>query len=202
MKKMVMAALAALSAVVIIISFFMPWAKASTSAARVAKSVKQSAGGVLQGTSLGEKVMTYFDVAAQAISDMGDIKVKTIVRGCDIPTLVSKNSSNAAISLVQMCVNDTNDLGKKAALVYLIPVFALMCIALSFLGIKNILFVAVMGFVSGIISIAGFFKIMAADMSSMVVQISIENGLWLTLWAYMAIFIISVVWVSIARNKD
>jgi hypothetical protein len=202
MKKIVMATLAVLSAVVIIISFFMPWAKASTSATRVAKSVKQGAGGALQGTSLGEKVMTYFDVATQAISDMGDIKVKTIVRGCDIPTLVSKKSSNVAISLVQVYAKDANDLDKKASLIYIIPLFALACIALAVLGMKNILFVAIMGLASGIISIVGFFKIMTTDMSSMVVQISIENGLWLTLWAYMAIFMISVAWVITARNMD
>jgi len=201
MKKTIMAVLVVICAIAIVIAFFMPWAKASTSATRVAKGVKQSAGGALQGTSLGDKAMAYLDVATQAISEMGDIKVKTIVRGCDIPTLISRKSSNVAISLAQVYVNDTNDLDKKVILVYLIPLFAIACIALAVLGMKNILFVAIMGLVSGVISVVGFFKIMITDMSSMMVQISIEKGLWMTLWAYLAIFAISIAWVVIYRNK-
>ena len=199
--KLVMMALIVICGIVIIASFFMPWAKASTSATRVAKGLKQSTEGALQGTPFGEKFMAQLDVATQAISNMGDIKVKTIVRGCDIPTLVNKKSSQAAIAITQVYVKNANDLDKKVLLVYLIPLFALACIALTFLGMKNILFVAIMGLISGIISVIGFFKIMTTDLSSMVVQISIEKGLWATLWAYLAIFVISIVWVIIDRKK-
>jgi len=197
MKKMIMASLVGICAVAIVISFFMPWAKASTSATRVAKGVKQS----MDGTSFGAKIGKYFDVATQAISGMGDINVNTIVSGYDMPAMVHKKSSHVAVALAMVYVKDASNLDTKVLLIYLVPLFALACIALALLGLKNILFVAIMGLVSGIISIVGFFKIATTDMSSMVVQISIEKGLWLTLWAYLVIFAISIVWVVIDRKK-
>lgn len=197
MKKMVMAALVMMCAIAIVISFFMPWAKAGTSATRVAKGVKRS----MEGTSFGDKFVKQFDIAAQIISDMGDINVNTIVSGYDVPALVHKKSSHVAIAFAMVYIKDADGLDTKVLLVYLVPLFALACIALAVLGIKNISFVAIMGLVSGIMSIVGFFKIMTTDMSSMTVQISIEKGLWLTLWAYLAIFVVSIAWVIIYRKN-
>jgi hypothetical protein len=195
MKKMIFAGSIIVCALVIIASFFMPWAKATVSATKVAKDLANSASGKLQNTSFGEKFIQEFNLATNALGDLGDIKMKTTVSGYDIPIMMNKKSSHVAIQLAQILFKDTKDINKKSMFVYLLPLFAIVCIALAMTGLKYKISVIAAAIIGGAIGIGGLYKLIATDISKLPVQITIENGLWLTMYGYLLICIFSVAWL-------
>ena len=196
MRRIVLLALVVICAVAIIHAFFMPWAKASASATKVAKSLANSAtGGILENTPFAGKFIRGLDNATDKISDLGDIKIKTTVSGYDIPTLVNKESSQIAIAIASAMFKDAKDLDKKSMLVYLLPLFAIVCIALAVTGLKYKASVIAAAIIGGAIGIGGLYKLMSTDLSNLPVQISILSGLWLTMYGYLLICILSVAWL-------
>ncbi len=195
MKKMIFAGSIVICAVIIIVSFFMPWAKATVSATKVAKNLANSASGKLQDTPFGGKFVRIFDQATNAIGDLGDIKVKTTVSGYDIPDMINKKSSHVAIQLAQLLFKDAKDLDKKSMLVYLLPLFAIACIILAMAGLRYKISVIAAAIIGGVIGIGGLYELIATDLSKLPVQISIETGLWLTMYGYILICILSIAWL-------
>ncbi len=196
MRKIVLLALVVVCALAIVHAFFMPWAKASASATKVAKSLSNSAtGGVLKNSPFAGKFLRGLNKATDKISEIGDIQIKTSVRGYDIPTLINKKTSQVAISIASIMFKDAKDLDKKSMLVYLLPLLALVCIALGVVGLKNKIALIVMAVLSGGIAAVGLYNLMTVNLSSLPVQISIEQGLWQTMYAYLMIFIIGIVWI-------
>ena len=195
MKKMIFAGSIIVCAIIIIASFFMPWARATVSATKVANNMVNSASGKLQNTSFGGKFLQGFNQATNAIGNLGDMEVKTTVSGYDIPTMTSKKSSHVAIQLAQLLFKDAKDLDKKSMLVYLLPLFAIVCIALAVIGLRYKASVIAAAIIGGAIGIGGLYKLMSTDLSNLPVQISIETGLWLTMYGYLLICILSVAWL-------
>ncbi len=196
MRKIVLLALVVICALAIVHAFFMPWAKASASATKVAKSLANSAtGGFLENTPFAGKFVRGLDKATDKISDLGDIKIKTAVSGYDIPTLINKKSSQIAIAIASVMFKDAKDLDKKSMLVYLLPLFALVCLGLAIVGLKNKIAVMVMAVLSGGIAVGGLYNLMTIDLSKLPIQISIEQGLWQTMYAYLIISAIGIAWV-------
>ncbi|MFA6141919.1 MAG: hypothetical protein WC738_01300 [Candidatus Omnitrophota bacterium] len=201
MKKIVFAGAIIVCALIIIGSFFMPWARATVSATKVAKNLSESAASKLQNTSFGGKFVQGFNKATNAIVDLGDIEVKTTISGYDIPAMVSKKSSHVAIQLAQILFKDAKDIDKKSMLVYLLPLFAMACIALAIAGLRYKVSVMAAALIGGGIGIGGLYKLMATDISGLPVQISIENGLWQTMYGFILICILSVAWLVIKPKE-
>lgn len=201
MKKMIFAGSIIVCALIIVVSFFMPWARATVSATKVAKNLSESADSKLHNTSFGGKFVQGFNKATNAIGDMGDIKVKTTVSGYDIPTMINKKSSHVAIQLTQILFKDAKDLGKKSMLVYLLPLFAIVCMALAIAGLRYKALVIVAALIGGAIGIGGLYKLKATDLSNLPVQISIENGLWQTMYGFLLICIFSIAWLVIKPKE-
>ena len=199
--KIIFAALIIICAVTIIVSFFMPWAKASVSATKVAKSLTEAAAGPLSQSPFAGKFIKGLNKATNAIEGMGDIEVKAAVSGYDIPTMINKKSSRIAISLAQTLFKDAKDLDKKSLLVYLLPLFGIVCIGLALVGFKSKISVIAMAVISGAISIGGLYELMTVDLTSLPVRISIENGLWQTMYGYLLISVLSIVWLVVDRKK-
>lgn len=201
MKKMIFAGSIILCALIIIVSFFMPWAKATVNATKVAKNLADSASGKLQNTSFGGKLLQGFNQATNAIGNFGDIEVKTTVSGYDIPAMINKKSSHVAIQLAQLLFKDSKDLDKKSMLVYLLPLFAIACIALAIVGLKYKASIIATAIIGGAIGIGGLYKLIATDLSRLSVQISIEYGLWQTMYGYLLICILSIAWLVMESKK-
>jgi len=197
MKKIIFAGSIIVCAIIIIASFFMPWARASVNATKVAKNLADSASGPLQNTPFAGKFLKGFDRATNAIGSLGDIEVKTTISGYDIPTMINKKSSHVAIQLAQILFKDAQDLDKKSMLVYILPLFAIVCIALAVIGIKYKASVIAAAVIGGAIGIGGLYKFMTTDLSNLPVQIVIENGLWQTMYGYLLICILSIAWLVI-----
>ena len=66
MKKIIFAGSIIVCAVVIIASFFMPWARAAVNVTKVAKNLSESASGKLQNTPFAGKFVKQFDRATNA----------------------------------------------------------------------------------------------------------------------------------------
>jgi hypothetical protein len=195
MKKIIFAGLIVACALIIIISFFMPWAKATVSATKVAKNLTHSAAsGKLQGSPFAGKFIKGFDTATNAVGNLGDIEVKTTVSGYDIPTMINKKSSHVALQLVQVLFKNAKDMDKKSMLVYLLPLFAIVCIILAIIGLRYKISVIAAAIIGGAIGIGGLYGLISTDLSSLPVQISIENGLWQTMYGYLLICILSIAW--------
>lgn len=195
MRKFVLLSLVIICAIAIIHAFFMPWAKASTSTTKVARGLANQAYGPLENAPFAGRFIKIFDTTTKKVASLGDIQIKTAVSGYDIPTLINKKSSHIAIAVASVMFKDAKDLDKKAMLVYLLPLIALVCIGLAILGIKNKIAVIVMTVLSGGIAIGGLYNLMTVNLSDLVVQISIEQGLWQTMYAYLLISAIGIIWV-------
>ena len=196
MRRIVLLALVVICALAIVHAFFMPWAKASASATKVAKGlVKSATGGVLKNSPFAGKFIRVFDGATDKISDLGDIQIKTIVSGYDIPTLVNKKTSQIAIAMASAMFKDVKDLDKKSTLVYLLPLLALVCIGLAIAGLKTKIAIIVMAVLSGGIAVGGLYNLMTVNLSNLPIQISIEQGVWQTMYAYLVISVIGIVWI-------
>ena len=200
MKKIIFAGAIIVCALIIIVSFFMPWARATVDATKLAKNVADSASGKLQNTSFGGKFLQGLNQATNAIGNLGDIEVKTTVSGYDIPTMTSKKSSHVAIQLAQLLFKDAKDLDKKSMLVYLLPLFAIVCIVLAVTGLRYKVSVIAAAIIGGVIGIGGLYKLMSTDLSNLPVQISILNGLWQTMYGYLLICILSVAWLVVGEK--
>ena len=201
MKKLIMAALVVICAVVIVASFFAPWVRANVNVTKVAKGLTSNASDKLQNSPFAGKFINQFNTATNAVGNLGDIEVKTQVSGYDIPTLINKKSSREAIAILQILAKDTKDLDRKSMLVYLLPLFAILCIILAVVGLKNIIPVIAMAVISGAIAIGGLYNLVTADLASLPVQVTIMNGLWQTMYGYLLICIISIAWLVIGRSK-
>ena len=195
MRKVILLALVVICAIAIIHGFFMPWAKASASATKVAKSLISQASGPLADSPFAGKFIRGFNSTTEKISELGDITVKTAVSGYDIPTMINRKSSQIAIALAATMFKDAKDLDKKSYAVYLLPIFALVCVGLAIFGLKNKIAVMVMAVLGGGISIGGLYNLMTVDLSKLPIQISIERGLWQTMYAFLLICIIGVAWM-------
>lgn len=196
MRRIALLALVVICAIAIIYGFFMPWARASASVTKVAKSLASSAtGGILENTPFAGKFIREFDKATDKISEIGDVRIKTAVSGYDIPTLINKKSSQIAIAITSVMFKDAKDLDKKSMLVYLLPLFALVCIGLAIVGFKNKIAVIAMAVLSGVIAVGGLYNVMTVNLSNLPIQISIEQGLWQTMYAYLIISVIGIVWI-------
>lgn len=201
MRKAVLLALIIICALAIVHAFFLPWAKASASATKVAKELVSQAEGPLAFAPFAGKFIRGLNKATSAISNLGDIEIKTAVSGYDIPTLINKKSSQIAISIASVMFKDVKDLDKKSLLVYIFPLLALVCIALAIAGIRNKIAIIVVILISGAVSIGGLYNLMTINLTNLTIQISIEQGLWQTMYAYLLICVIGVVWLALDLKK-
>lgn len=202
MRKIVLLALVVICALAIVHAFFMPWAKASASAGKMAKGVSGSITGVGKKAPLMGGLFGKIENVSEKVTGAADmVNIKMAVSGYNIPNMMNTKSSQVAVALAGIFLKDAKDADKKSYAVYLMPILALACIGLAIMGMKNKIALIVMAVMSGGIALGGLYKLMTTDLSNMAVAISIENGLWQTLYAYLLIFVISIVWIVTDKMK-
>jgi hypothetical protein len=140
MRKTYLSYIVYAASALIIIGFLMPWATVATSATGVSKGLLSS----LENTPYAGKIVGKLSEATDAIGKMGDVSVKSTVRGYQVPILVNDKSSKVAISLAQIFFKETEGLDKKSYMVYLFPIAGIICAVLVFLGDKNKVYIIAM----------------------------------------------------------
>ena len=197
MKKLIFMTLVIVASALIVVAFFMPWAKVATSVTGISKEVTST----VEDTPLAGKVVGKISAITDAIAGLGDVEIKTTVRGSQVPALVNNQTSKVALSLAQVMFKSAEGIDKKSYLVYLLPLLGIACAALAVIGVKNKLFVGVMLVISGAVSIGGLYNLYTMDIGSQAVKISIEDGLWYTMYAFLFIFLVSVAWLILDRKR-
>jgi hypothetical protein len=199
MRKIVLLALVVVCALAIVHAFFMPWAKASASAGKVASD---SLAGVEKKYPLLSGLFGNMSKESEKVTSAADaVTVKMSVSGYDIPKMMNAKSSQVAVALTGIFMKDAKDADKKSYAVYLMPILALVCIGLAFMGMKNKIALIVMAVLSGGIAGGGLYNLMTVNLSNLPIQISIERGLWQTMYAYLMIFIIGIVWIALDMKE-
>jgi len=201
MRNAIFSGLIIVLSLVVIVSFFTPWAKASVSLSKAAKGITSMAEKEFEGTPYAGKVLNFLQKASKAIDTVGNVEVRTTVSGYDIPTLVHKKSSQSAIAMAQIFFANTEGLEKKVMLLYLLPLFGVICVFFALLGLRSRLWIAGTAIIGGIISIGGFYSLSRTNFSGEQYQIILLNGVWYTLYAYLFICIFSIVWLAIGQNR-
>jgi len=202
MKKGILITLVLIAAAVIVFSFFKPWAHVSASVTGVSKELADAADDKLKDTPFAGKFVSKFKEVTDTIAGMGDIEVKTSVSGYDIPRMVNNKTSKVALSLAEVLFKSTANLDIKSYLVYLLPVFGVLCAFLAFTGLANKFLVVVMTVISGAVSLVGLYNLHTMDMNTVAIKITIAAGLWHTMYAFLFIAFVGLIWLVIDRKAS
>jgi len=200
-KRTILLVLVIIASVIIVRSFLLPWAQVSTSATKVSEGLTDAAKGSLKDSPAAAKVIKKLEKITDFISEIGDIEIKSSISGYNIPIMVNNKTSKVALSVVALLFNNTDGLDKKSYLVYLLPLLAVICSFFAVMGVKQHWPVIAMGLISGVISVLGIYNLKTAVLSKGFVEVNIESGLWYTMYAYLAIFLISIIWILLDAMK-
>ena len=193
MMRRLIVAFTWLSVATAVVSFFLPWAKIDVREPGLSRQVRQTVQeqGLLKGLTekLG-RVTVQVRRGAKTISGelpkFSDIPHQ--VSGVQIPRLANQKNAQVVTALFEMVTNTRQDIGLKSYAVYLVPglvvVFGLL---LTFAGMRPVaLGVAA---ASAAVASAGFWKLLTTNTQALFVAITVGPGLWLSLWAYVALSI-------------
>ena len=203
MKKLTCLVVIFAASAVIVLSFFQPWAEINTSVTGISKELTKSADTKLKNAPFAGKFIKHLDNITNAIGQVGNVELKSTVRGNNIPVLANSETSKVAMSVVQVLFKskNTENIGKKSYLVYLLPLCGILCAVLALLALKNKLSLIIMAAVSGIISIGGLYNLYTLNLANPIVKITIKNGLWNTMYAFAFILLVSVLWLVSTEKK-
>ena len=202
MTKTLILGLVLSAVLVIVVSFFMPWAEVSGSVGDVAKGFTGVFKDFVGETSLGAKVIGKIEKATDVVSEAADVRVKSIVRGVDVPKLVNAKSSKIAISLAQVMFKSVEGLEWKSYAVYLFPLAGIFCGIMAWIGLKHKVAISLMTGLSGAIAGAGLYNVYTADLSGSVVKVKIDQGIWHSLYAFLFISIMGIVWTFVNKKDN
>jgi hypothetical protein len=199
--RKILAGLIILASIVIVVSFFMPWARVSVSIAGISKKLTDVISGEkLQDTPIAGKAAKELEKITDAITGFGDIDIKTTVSGYNIPQMVNNRTSKAALSIAQILSKSTSGLEQKIYLVYLLPLLGIVCGILAIIGLKSKSWIIIMLVISGIVGIAGLYNLSTANLVHVAVKVDIMSGLWNTMYAFLFIFLSGVAWLVLGRK--
>jgi len=201
MNKNILSGLVIAAACVIVVSFFLPWARVSVSALGVSEKLIQDAESTLKDAPLAGKVVGKLDKITGVLSSFGDISVKTQVSGYNIPVLVNNKTSKVAISIAQIMFKSAEKLDLKSLLVYLLPLLGILCAVASFLGREKKLYVIAMLAVAGLVSTVGLYNLYTTNIANIMVKVTIMKGLWLTMYGFLFIFFVGITWLATDKKS-
>jgi len=200
MKKIIFSTLVIIAACVIVLAFFQPWARVQASVTGVSKDLMDQASGELKDTPAAAKFINKLKGVTDAISGLGDIEIKTQVSGYNVPRMVNNKTSKVALSLAQIMFKSTEGLDWKSYLVYALPLCAILCAVLSVIGTRQKMAVLVMLILSGAISLAGLYNLHTMDIGTASIKITIAEGLWDSMHAFLFIAGTSLAWFIVDRK--
>ena len=151
-------------AILIVVGFFLPWVR-----------VESQQVGTFTKLLTGKRQQ-----AVDAIS------------GLDIPILANSDESRLIISIAKIFNPGIKDVDKKSFFVLVMPILAIIIfLSTLFMG-KNVWTNLIFGLLGIAIFAFAFYKIQSTDLDKLVLQIRIGLGMWLILYSYLAIGVLSL----------
>ena len=109
------------------------------------------------------------------------------VSGAQIPQMANQKNAKVATSLLELLTRERQQIGLKSYAVYLVPGIALLCgLLLTVVGQRTAVAVGIAAVSLGIAG-TGFWKLLTTNTQALFVAIRIGPGLWISLWAYVAL---------------
>ena len=115
------------------------------------------------------------------LPNLGDIPKE--VRGVDIPALANQPNAHVLMALAEMLTGQ-RQLGAKSYAVYVLPGVALLCGLLLTIAPRMRELCLAVGLACQAVAGGGYWKVATANLDTLMVAITIGNGLWLSLWGY------------------
>lgn len=171
--------------------FVEPWAHLEVKYRQVTGAVSQAAGsGALGETArkwtegLGRVVVQVRRGDETVTGELPDpSKMPTEVSGLQVPQLANRQDAKVVLALAEMLTGQ-RQIGAKSYAVYLVPGLALLFGILLTVANRRRLLCGLIALVSMAVAGGGFWKLLTADTNSLLVDIVIGRGLWMSLWAY------------------
>ena len=201
MRKTVDLALLAmiwLSAAAAVAGFVLPWASMDVKYHDVARHVRGAVRDVPMGglsddaahqmTNKLSRIMISVKRGAETVTgELPDLStIPTQVNGPQIPQMVNRQDANVVVALIEMFAGQ-RQIGAKSYVVYALPALALVfALLLTAAGSRPVVAV-----VAGLASLAlgggTLWKLLTTNTDTLLVKITIERGLWLIAWSYVAL---------------
>jgi len=171
--------------------FVEPWAHLDVKYRTVTSAVDQAARSAGLGDlsqrlteKLGRVVVQVKRGAETVTGELPDLsKIPTEVSGAQIPQWANRQDAKVVLALAEMLTGQ-QQLGAKSYAVYLVPGLALLFgILLTAAGRRRLL-CGLIALLSMAVAGGGFWKLLTTNTDSLLVDIAIGRGLWMSLWAY------------------
>ena len=204
MAKKVFVVLIILASALIIRSFFMPWVTVDTTVIKAAgemaanpknKMIEAEGLRIVFFKNLG----SIFYPAFRRI----DKDIEVIASGIGIPKLMNGEEARFIVPFMETLFKDIDDIERKSYFVYGFPIMAIMCIAFVLLGLRFRSPIILMLMLCEAISIIGIYNLKSAakaDIKATFTTLTIEPGMWYSLYAFLAIFIMSFLWLVFIKE--
>jgi hypothetical protein len=198
-----------LSVVGAVVGFFLPWASLDVKYRQVTDQVNQLAEGTPfqdLAEQLKQKVgrlVIHVKHGAETIAgELPDLStIPTQVSGVQIPQLANRQDIQVVMALTEMLTGQ-RELGAKSYAVYLVPglacLAALMVTLLRWVRLVCLL----VGLLCCAVAAGGFWKLLTTETDTLLVAITIERGLWLSLWAYVGLGLAAVLLALLAFPRS
>ena len=150
---------------IIFVSFFLPWVR-----------IEPGQMGMLKKFFAGKQISRLASVSA-----------------FQIPVMANSKDRRLIIKIIEGFNPDIKDADKKSFVLWAIPVVAITCAAASVFFTKGLWAHLVLGIIGFGVFCAGIFKILTADFSRFSVRVTIAEGAWIALSAYLAMGVVALI---------
>ena len=186
--------LAWLGAVATLVGFFLPWARIDVHEPSALKHLRAAT--PLDGTvgdltkDLGRIAVTIRRGTETITGELPSLSnLPKQVSGVQIPQLANQDQAQVAMALVELFTHQRQHVGLKSYLVYVVPGLAFACVLLL-TGLSRRPAIAMgVGLVCALVAAIGFWKLLTTNTTTLMVAVTIGQGLWLSLWGYVGLAI-------------
>jgi len=204
MAKKILTILIILASALIIRSFFMPWVTVDTTVIKAAGEMAANPKGKMieaEGLRIAffKNMGSIFYPAFRCI----DKEIEVVASGYGIPELMHGEEARFIVPFMETLFKDVDHIDRKSYFVYGFPIIAVVCIFFAILGLRSKIPVILTLMICEAISIIGIYNLKsAADAESKVTfaDLTIEIGMWYSLYAFLFIFIMSFLWLAFIRE--
>ena len=152
-------------AIVIFVAFFLPWV-----------SVESEAVGQFSKLITGEKQASVMKISAFRV-----------------PIMANGPDARLMISIIEIFNPNITNADKKSYLIWSIPLLAVILRLLNYFFAKNKWLNFVFALIGILIFAVATYKIKTTDLNKVVINVKTAAGLWLTLWGYLGIGLVSLI---------
>lgn len=154
---------------------------------------------VLAGSIFILFFITWIGVDSGPAEKVSRIFVKNIevpvteISGFEIPVMANGKDAKLMIKIAKIFYPDIEGVDKKSWFVWVVPILAQVFLIVALLLGKNKWIALILGFISIAIFVFALYKISITDLDKTVLHIRIAGGLWLTLFCFFTMGLLSLI---------